>query len=210
MRDAGLAAHPGRVARMVLLSPGKLDPADTSAAGASRGLGLARTLRLYGSVLAPRPLLGYLLLQVNPHAGHAFLPDAEADARNDEVLRLAAPALHCTPAQTHEPAPGSGFYALQYPQSATGPPPTDPRPALRGLSTPTLIVKGACDYLSWPDHDRILSNVTLLYLRGAGHNVAQDRPDETLAAIRAFLLGEPLPRRPHAGTRAPDDFQGSR
>lgn len=205
-----LARHPDHVARLVLLSPGKLDPADTSGANATARLRAPRKLRLYGSLLAPRSLLGYLLLQVNPRAAHAFMPDAEADARNDEVLRMSAPALHCTPAQAHRPAPGSGFYALQYPQSAASDPRTDPRPALRGLAAPTLILKGSCDYLSWPDHERTLSDVTVLYYRGAGHNITQDRPDDALAAIRAFLTDAQLPQPPYRGTRAPDDFEGPR
>lgn len=205
-----LARHPDHVARLVLLSPGKLDPADTSGANATARLRAPRKLRLYGSLLAPRSLLGYLVLQVNPRAAHAYMPDAEADARNDEVLRRSAPALHCTPAQAHRPAPGSGFYALQYPQSAASDPRTDPRPALRGLATPTLILKGSCDYLSWPDHERTLSDVTVLYYQGAGHNITQDRPDGALAAIRAFLTDAQLPQLPYRGTRAPDDFEGPR
>jgi proline iminopeptidase len=205
-----LARHPEHVARLVLLSPGRLDPADTSGANATARLDAPGKLRLYGSLAAPRSLLGYLLLQVNPRAAHAYMPDAEADARNDQVLRMSAPALHCTPAQAHRPAPGSGFYALQYPQSAASGTRTDPRPALRGAATPTLILKGSCDYLSWPDHQRTLSDVTLLYYRGAGHNITQDRPDDVLAAIRAFLTDAPLPQPPYRGTDAPDDFEGPR
>jgi proline iminopeptidase len=205
-----LARHPGGVARLVLLSPGKLDPADNSGANATARLRGSRKLRLYGSLGAPRPLLVYLLLQVNPRAAHAYMPDAEADARNDQVLRMSASALHCAPVQTHRPAPGSGFYALQYPQSAGGGTRTDPRPALRGLATPTLILKGSCDYLSWPDHQRTLSDVIVLYYRGAGHNITQDRPDDALSAIRGFLIDAPLPQPPYRGTRAPDDFEGPR
>jgi proline iminopeptidase len=205
-----LARHPDGVERLVLLSPGKLDPADTSGANATARLRAPRKLRLYGSLLAPRSLLGYLLLQFNPRAAHAYMPDAEADARNDEVLRMSAPALYCAPAQAHRPAPGSGFYALQYPQSAASGTRTDPRPALREVATPTLIFKGSCDYLSWPDHQRTLSDATVLYYRGAGHNITQDRPDDALAAIRAFLTDAQLPQPPYRGANAPDDFEGPR
>lgn len=205
-----VARHPDRVERVVLLSPGRLDPADASGANATGRVPTARKLRLYLSLLAPRPLLAYLLLQVNPRAAHAFLPDAEADARNDRVLRASAAGLHCTPSQAHEPAPGSGFYALQYPQSAGSGSDPDPRPALRGSPTPTLIIKGSCDYLAWPDHQRIMSDVTLLYYRGAGHNIRQDRPDEVHAAIRAFLTDAPLPTAPYRQLQAPADFEGPR
>ncbi len=135
-----LAAHPDHVQQMVLLSPGPLDLADTSTGRATSGLDLPQKTAAYGAVLAPRPLLGYALLQVNPAAAHNYLRDGEADARNDSVLQLAAPALHCAGASakaTRPPVRGSGFYAL-HPQSAAGPP-DDPRPALTGLHT--LIIR---------------------------------------------------------------------
>ena len=206
-----LARHPDRVARLVLISPGALDPDDTSDANLTARLSTPRRLRLYTMLAAPRPLLGYALLQVNPRAAHAYLPDAEADARNDEVYRATEPALHCTPAQARRPLRGTGFYALQYPQSATSPPRPDPRPAIDGLPTPTLVLKGSCDYLSWRsaiDYTATLPEATLLYYRGAGHNLAQDRPDDTLAAIRAFLTDAPLPQPAYRHEGAPADYQG--
>jgi len=206
-----LARHPDRVARMVLQSPGPPDPADTSAARARTGLGAAQQARLYAALLAPRPLLGYLLLQVDPSAAHAFFGDAEADARNDRVVTLASPGLHCPPAPAGPPRHGTGFYAMQYPQSATSPPRPDPRAALRGLSTPTLILKGSCDYLSWhsaTEYRDLLPNARLLYVHGAGHNIAEDRPDLMLDAARAFLVHAPLPQPTHAGSNVPADYLG--
>lgn len=89
-----LATHPDHVQQMVLLSPGPLDPADTSASRATSGLDVPQKMAAYGAVLAPRALLGYALLQVNPAAAHSYFRDSEADARNDTVLTLAAPG--CT------------------------------------------------------------------------------------------------------------------
>lgn len=206
-----LARHPDRVARMVLQSPHPPDPDDTSGAGVSGRLRPARKLRLYATLLTPRPLLGYALLQVNPDAAHAFFGDHEADARNDRVVTLTAPALHCSPDRTGPPVRGTGFYAMQYPQSATSPAPSDARAALDGLATPTLILKGQCDYLSWRSaiaYRDALANATLLYVRGAGHNIAQDRPAWMLTAVRAFLTDRSLPQGPYEGTRAPADYQG--
>lgn len=206
-----LAAHPTRVAAMVLSSPGPLDPADSSGDQATARLDLGQRLRTYAAVVAPRPLLGYALLQVNPSAAHAYFPDAEADARNDRVSTLAASGLHCaTPPEPQPPVTGSGFYALQYPQAATASPRPDVRPQLAGNVTPVLVVKGACDYLSWSsamDYRRSLPNTTLIYLPAVGHNTYQDRPDLVLAAVRAFLSGSPLPVRPHSGTAVPRDYQ---
>jgi proline iminopeptidase len=177
-----LAAHPDRVAKLVLISPGPLDPADTSDARVATRLTGRERLRLYAALARPRALLGYGLLQVGPGAGGP------------------RPAVR-----------GSGFYRLQYPQSATAPRRVDPRPRLRGLPTPTLVLKGSCDYLSWRSAAGVrdvLPRSTLVYLPGAGHNAYQDRPDDVLAGIRAFLTGRPGPVPPYPGTAMPGDYEG--
>lgn len=204
-----LAAHPDRVERLVLSAPGPLDPADRSAARATAGLGPTDRLRTWLPALAPRALLGYTLLQVDPGTAHAYLPDTEADARNDTILSAAEPGLHCRPDQVRGPVHGSGFYALQYPQSATATPPRDVRAVLAGVPVPVLVLKGSCDYLSWragTGYRDLLPHTTLVYLPGAGHSTYQDRPAEAAAAIRAFLTGAPLPSR--VGDDPPPDYTG--
>lgn len=238
-----LAAHPERVARMAVISPGPLDPADTSSSRATAGLEAWRTLRMYGAALTPRALLGYALLQMNPEAAHAYLDDPEADARNDTILTVAEPALHCPGRGASEGGEkgradvpggdrgegseedqgegrgegrdhrvrGSGFYRLQYPQSAAAPPVADVRDDIDGRRTPTLILKGECDYLSWSsalDYTAALPRSTLVYFPGAGHNLYQDRPGDTLRAIRAFLARGRLPAEPYRDRAAPPGYQG--
>jgi len=203
-----LAAHPGRVEKLVLSSPGALDPSDRSGDRAAAGLDGAARLRSYVAALAPRALLGYVLTQVAPSAAHAYLGDDEADARNDAILSITEPARHCSPGQGTGPVQGSGFYAWQYPQSASAPPPPDVRPALSGLTTPTLVLKGECDYLSWRsaiDYRRALPGSHLLYLEGAGHNTYEDRPHAVMTAVRAFLTGGSLPETPYTDDPYTDD-----
>ncbi|MFF0770410.1 alpha/beta fold hydrolase [Nonomuraea wenchangensis] len=207
-----LAAHPGRVAQLVLTSPEALDPADTSGNLVSARLAVAQKARLYAQLLAPRPLLSYLLLQVNPAAAHAFLPDAEADTRNDTVVGLTRPALHCRGAEIPDrPEQGTGFYAMQYPQSATAPRASDPRAALAGLTTPALIVKGSCDYLSWRSaagYRDLLPNSRLIYVTGAGHNVYHGGRAVVMTAISAFLTDRPLPLAPYTASTPPSGYEG--
>jgi proline iminopeptidase len=207
-----LAAYPGHVARLVLSSPAPLNPADTSSARLTARLDARRRLRLYATLALPRSLLAYALLQVNPAAAHHYLPDAEADAYNDRVYQLTEPALHCPSARhLRPPLHGTGFYRLQYPQSAAAPRPADPRKRLTGLRIPALILKGSCDYLSWQsalDYRQALPNATLVYLHRAGHNAYQDQPAAYLAVVRAFLTGRPLPIPPWTGSDPPPDYQG--
>jgi proline iminopeptidase len=207
-----LAAHPAHVATLVLSSPDALNPADTSHNRVTARLGMGQRLRLYAALALPRALLAYALMQVNPAAAHHYLPDPEADAYNDRIYQLTEPALHC-PSARHPPPPlhGTGFYRLQYPQAAAAPRPADPRSRLTGLPIPALILKGSCDYLSWQsalDYRNTLPNATLVYLRGAGHNLYQDQPAAYLAVVRAFLTGRPLPIPPWQGSGTPPDYQG--
>lgn len=205
-----LAAHPDRVAKLVLLSPGSLDPADTSANRATSGLSASVRLREYAAALEPRALLAYLMLQANARAAHEFFPDNEADARNDTLITITAPGRHCTPRQARDEVHGTGFYRLQYPQSARAHSAPDVRPQVAGLQTPALVVKGSCDYLSWRSAVtwlRALPRSELVYLRGAGHDIAQDRPELVRAVIRAFLTGDPGPVPPRTSDAVPSNYR---
>jgi proline iminopeptidase len=82
---------------------------------------------------------------------------------------------------------------------------------LARLSTPALVIKGSCDYLSWAtgaDYRQALPHAELVYLHQAGHNAYQDQPAAYLAVVRAFLAGRPLPITPRTGTGIPADYEG--
>jgi proline iminopeptidase len=210
---AYLAAHPAHVARVVFVSPGALAPAlDDGSDGLARSrLTRSQQLGVYRLLLRPRVLLGYTLLQVNPGAAHAFVGDAEMDARNDRVYNAGRPAVHCRGAGPGPALHGLGFYAYQYPQSAAARPWPDPRPQLAHNPTPALVIKGSCDYLSWASgvhYRQALPNAELVYLHRAGHNAYQDQPAPFLASVRAFLTGRPLPIASWSGSGVPADYEG--
>ncbi len=204
------ASHPQHVSEMVLSSPGDPSP---SAGGTSMLFHLTtkEKLGVYALLLPPRPMLAYALLQVNPEAAHNFAGDAEMDARFDRVYNRTRPALHC---EDESPGPelhGLGFYAHYYPQSTSSPPHHDFLPDLAGQDIPTLIVKGSCDYLSWSsalDYKRRLPDVRLVYLDGAGHNAYQDKQEQYMAVVRAFLTERPLPQAAYTAERSPKGYEG--
>jgi proline iminopeptidase len=204
------SSHPEHVARMVLSFPGDPSP---SAGGASMvyRLRTREKLGVYALLLPPRPMLAYALLQVNPEAAHAFASDAELDARQDRIYNRTRPALHC---RNQPPGPrlhGLGFFANQYPQSFARKPHAAFLPDLEGLSIPTLVIKGRCDYLSWSSAQEYLNalpDAKLLYLNDSGHNAYQDEPERYMADVRAFLLGRPLPESPYDGHRRPEGYEG--
>ncbi len=204
---AFLAQHPEAVERVVFSSPGGLYSLEASGSGNLQSrLTLAQRLSLYELLLWPRATLAYSLVQLNPLAAHAFASDAEMDARFDRVYARSEPALHCRGAPPGPEVHGLGFYAYAVPR---GPWPAL-RPALAGLPAPALVIKGACDYLTWSsarDYLHVLPNATLVYLRAAGHNAYQDQPERFLANVRAFLAGASPPDA-IADAPPPVDYEG--
>lgn len=208
---AYLAAHPDHVDRVVLSSPASLDPTDTSGGNVTSRLDPTELKTLYGRLLQPHNLLVYGLLQVDPAAAHALAGDPEMDAENDSVYAITEPGLHCEGHPVTDPPTGLGFYRLQYPQSRTAPRGPDLRPALRGNLTPALVIKGACDYLSWQSaisYTSTFSNPSLVYLH-AGHNAYQDAPSQYLDAVRAFLAGLPQPAAIVPTPQPPFGYRGA-
>jgi proline iminopeptidase len=204
------AANPEQVAKMVLSAPE--DPApDASVVSMVGRLSLREQLAVYALLLQPRALLGYTLLQVNPHSAYAFAGDAEMDARFDRVYNRTRPALHCAGKPLGPDLHGLGFYAHYYQQSPASPPHPDFLPTLAGQTIPALVIKGRCDYLSWSSalaYLTALPDAQLVYLSGAGHNVYQDEPEGFLSVVRAFLLDRPLPEPSNEGHVSPDDYEG--
>jgi proline iminopeptidase len=204
---AFLAQHPGAVERVVFSSPGGLYSLEAGGAhNLPSRLTLPERLSLYRLLLWPRATLTYELVQLNPPAAHAFAGDPELDARFDRVYARSEPALHCRGAPPGPELHGLGFYAYAIPR----PPQPDLQSALDGLPTPALVIKGACDYLTWTsaqDYLQALPNATLVYLPAAGHNAYQDQPERFLANIRAFLAGAPPPDAV-ADTGRPDTYEG--
>lgn len=207
-----LVDQPDKVAALILISPMPLNPDDRSPGRLTARLGLSQRVRLYRSLSLPRSLTAYALLQINPRAAHAYLPDAEADFRNDIVVGQATPALHCPGSYEGEPVRGTGFYAAQFPQSAAAKKRSDIRASLSGKPVSTLIMKGSCDYLSWSsalEYRDLLPNSSLLYFSGAGHNLHQENMELVSSAIIDFLDQKPLPVPKYIASFAPPDYQGS-
>jgi len=151
----------------------------------------------------------WALTQINPRAAHTFAGDRELDTRFDRIFALLAPGLFCNPKIAEEvPGSGTGFYANQITKSAR-----DLRPVLRSVQVPVLILKGSCDYVPWSDATEIRDNLPdarLVYLPGAGHQAYIEQTEPYFAAVRAFLLDQPLPVSPYTGTAPPPGYTGVR
>ena len=211
---AYLARYPEHVTRVVFSSPGALALAEYGALGVGIVDRLApdQRARLNALLYQPRALAAWALAQINPRAAHAFAGDRELDARYDRVFAASAPGLFCDPLlAARVDARGEGFYANQVTLAdATAP---DPRPALRQSDVPALILKPGCDYLPWRlaiEYRQTLPDAVMVYLPDAGHQAYLEQPDAYVAAMRAFLLGQPPPVPPYEADAPPADYRGAR
>jgi proline iminopeptidase len=211
-----LAEHPQRVEKAVFSAPGALYWGEMGSSGTGMIGRLTNDQRwqVYRALLAPRALTAYALTQLNPRAARAYASDRELDARFDVLFVRTAPGFYCdVNAPVEGAAYGMGFFANQVPQSASAARPVDPRPALRGVQTPALVLKPSCDYLLWRlavEYRDTLPNAQMVYIPDAGHQAYEEQPELYLSAVRAFLLGEPLPVDVYTGREPPADYTGVR
>ncbi|GFJ96080.1 alpha/beta hydrolase [Phytohabitans rumicis] len=194
-----LAAHPDRVARVVFTSPGALWEGafpDGNTGDIWDRLTPAQEDAIDALAYRPRFIAATLLQAINPRAAHALLGDAEADELLRQILLTAAPAAQYPGAPPlHAPDNAAGFWVNQY-TSLDAEQVPDPRPALRSVPVPALVVRAEGDYKKWAvtyDYKRTLPRATLVYVKGAGHAISSDRPELYLSLLRSFLLDRPLP-----------------
>ncbi|GAA4937920.1 proline iminopeptidase [Nonomuraea thailandensis] len=187
---AYLAAHPGRVARAVVASPGTMwRPAFPGDSQLTESGLRDQTQALWEH--HPRMLLAAALTEITgPRTAHALLPDGAMDGEFEGLVGRIDLSSGCQGRPLRLPASGGGFWANVMSARDAGLA-ADPRPALRRVHVPVLVLRGTCDYLS-PEvarqYSEVLSHAVLREIDGAGHAIAHDRPDAYRELVTAFLL----------------------
>ncbi|MFJ2636302.1 alpha/beta fold hydrolase [Streptomyces sp. NPDC087422] len=194
-----LLAHGTHVAKAVFTSPGALwghefpgsaagDPWDhlTPAQRAARD-------RLDSK---PRLIAASLLLQINARAAHALVGDGELDHWMHEVALLGKDTTSCADAAASEAhANPQGFYSNQMTVKDFEQLP-DPRPRLRAIRVPSLVMRGSCDFIKpavTEEYRQTLPDSRIVHVKDAGHAISHDQPALYTALLRSFLLDRPLP-----------------
>ena len=213
---AYLVAHGAHVAKVVFSSPGPVwlnEVVTQGGANTSDRLTPAQRNRVNDVATRPRAVLDQILFAENPRAAHAFAGDSEMDAYFDAVLDGSKAAAFCDVNHPPNlPTSGTGFYVNKE-TFADGVRVPDPRPALRAIQTPALILKGGCDYVAWhyaAEYRDLLPNAQLVYLPNAGHKAYYDQTEAYFASLRAFLLDQAPPLMPYTGSDPPSDYTGVR
>ena len=66
----------------------------------------------------------------------------------------------------------------------------DPRPKLKTIKIPVLIIKGQCDNQKWGftnEYLQLFQNSELAIIPGAGHFISVEQPELYIKTIRQFL-----------------------
>ncbi|WP_300619182.1 alpha/beta hydrolase [Dokdonella sp.] len=197
------AAFPGRVRRMVAISPGVLWERrrfrhDYSATAAS--------VPPYSNerVMPPwRMIVAGVLARSNPELARRYAPERElSEAYAAMAVRFPSFVAqgHCRAdaadvARYVRPRPGGNYYVnvftLRSMESAA-----DPRPALRRAGTSALILRGECDYVpaaAAKEYADSLLQARLVEVPGAGHSMLSSRPQYVAAATQAHLDDREIP-----------------
>lgn len=203
-----VAAHPDHVAKVVFTSPGLLWPRALPDGDGDpwKRLTPEQKKRFDELTSSPRMLAASVLLGINPNAAHAMLGDREADERFHEMAVVGKDTASCpgtAPRTPHENR--QGFYVNQI-TSKDFRKVRDPRPVLRRIRVPALIMRGECDFVKWAathDYRRTLPNSTLVLVKGAGHAIAGDQPAMYTDLLQAFLLDRRLPLPAYTSAEPP-------
>lgn len=148
-----LATHPARVAKVVLTSPGVID----RVAWGERPVGSItdraapeQAERMMATMTTPRMLAVRLLAERNPEAAYRLVPEAELDAVFSAASANVAAAGVCDAAK----APSFDGMIWSYWVNAMTSLDQERRAGdtpvrLAGVSVPTLVMRGECDYVRW-------------------------------------------------------------
>jgi len=190
-----LVAHPERVERLVLVSPGAFyekgwedqDPCDLIARAP------VEVQEQFDLLEQPRLLTAALLLEVNPLAAHAFLGDAEGDAFFRRMAGLLLPGMVCDPTMLPDGEDfGFGFWGGLMTDESHDATEIQLDEPLAKIDIPVLILRGECDYCVPEIADRwaaALSGSTLVHVQDAGHLLWLEKPEVLVEVGGASLSG---------------------
>ncbi len=123
------------------------------------------------------------------HAGLRLASDKEADQFASYLSQLVNRSVVCDTSRILPADAGSGYYAsIKTFQSLLEM--ADPRPKLRAVQAPVLVMKGECDNQKWgytKEYLELLPHSELKIIPGAGHAIEIEQPGIYIHTIADFL-----------------------
>ena len=193
------AEHPDRIDRLVLSSPGVLQPERFDADGHPLAIGrhpVPKDLHFtpptgYAEATSASrmPLRAMAAFTVAQLFDVKPVPDREMDDAINTLASGFTATMVCDPRHVKPEEGGAGAYSRVgsnfFPDDFS-----DRRPRMRRMPAPVLVLQGQCDFLDYADayeYAALFPAATYRFVPGAGHILWWDRPDAYAAAIRGFL-----------------------
>jgi len=205
------------VAALLLTAPDKLprDGIEPPPGDLTTRLSTSELAREYLRLLRPRNLFAYGLTTVDARIAHRVAGDREIDRRFSAIYRESTPALFCDKRLADRVGTGGvGYYAHYVPQLHPDPADVPLRlDQLALLKVPVLVIKPACDYVTWSavaDYRRAFPQTQLVMLPDAGHVACLEQPELYTNLVHAFLSGQELPLPTLDADTLPEGYRGTR
>lgn len=198
-----VARHPDRVPRLVLSSPGNLEPANYDEQGRSMVESrypmpaslefrppdqeqYARDTAL--SAMPPKVIVAQAIAMA---LNVKTVPDATADAALNTLAARFTRNMVCDPSQVKPEEGGAGFY-VRVGANWFGDV-VDPRPQMRRFGGQVLVLQGQCDFIPYAEayeYVDLFPNADYRFIPDAGHILWWEQPELYEQTIEAFLAGE--------------------
>lgn len=190
------ARHPERVEALILSSPGSLQPSFFDAAGRpviAAKYPVPASLRF----IEPKPTMGatdhwppraMAAMAVALLFNRKWVSDAEGDALINTMASRFTAGMVCDPARVQLEEGGGGFFV--HGGSNFYGDLEDPRPTMRKMTAPVLVIQGQCDYIPYADayeYADLFPDSRYRMIEGAGHIIEWEKPDALRAAVADFL-----------------------
>jgi proline iminopeptidase len=187
-----MSDHPGLVQTAIFTGPGPIQPMRQGLSGVIAPDSLNLQDALYSNKEANEQSKSAridLVVFWAKSFGAKLASDEEMDGFQTILDGELNKATVCDTSKAVKAEGGGGFYAqVMTMRSLSGI--KDPRPKLRGLTIPILVMKGQCDNQPWgaaKEYLELFPNHQLKIIPGAGHSISVEQPEVYLETIRDFL-----------------------
>ena len=188
------ADNPQHVARLILTGPGPIQPRRSGLANIAAPDSLQLRKPYYTNHEGNERANNIRTRAMEMFAtlfGKKLASDKEADDFAAYLNTNLNWSTVCDTARIRQmhPTGGAGFYAQVMTAHSFGNIP-DPRPRLRNLPTPLLVMKGQCDNQAWgftKEYLDLFPHHRLVVIPDAGHGIFGEQPERYLSTLRDFL-----------------------
>jgi proline iminopeptidase len=195
-------AHPELIDRMVLSSPGDIDPVEYDENGeplnpnkypapanlAFRDMDTDNEARAKQDIDA-MPVRAIISLASATMLNKKFAPDQEVDNTLNTMASHFTEDMVCDPKNVKKEEGGGGMYSRTgsnfYQDS------DNPRPLMPKMHSPVLVLQGSCDFIAYSDayeYVALFPNARYRFIADAGHIIWWDKPLIYRSEIRIFLV----------------------